>query len=146
MDRMQMLRLLCEGQSPEVITRDGAADLVEVSVLKANAGRASLWYQDKTLCNLAAGHIHLTASRSFDFPDGGLWTWLALDAENKLILSWALGAREGGIAALFLDDVLSRSAVPARVTTDDSADEVVELAVTPHLNYPLLDRVFGPAC
>jgi hypothetical protein len=142
MERTEILRLLCEGRSPDAIAGDGAANLEEVLALKVSGGRASLWYQDKTLRKLETRHIHLSARKVFDFPNGGLWSWLALDAENKLVISWALGARNGGIAALFLDEVFSRLPHPAKVTTEDAADEIVEWAVRP--DYRLLDAVFGP--
>ena len=35
---------------------------------------------------------------------GDVWTWTALDADNKLILSWAVGGRDAGYALALMDD------------------------------------------
>src|SRR5881296_2720057 len=33
---------------------------------------------------------------------GDVWTWTALDAESKLIISWAIGDRNAGTALMFM--------------------------------------------
>jgi hypothetical protein len=35
---------------------------------------------------------------------GSMWTWTAIDAESKLIVSWMLGARNAANAKLFMSD------------------------------------------
>lgn len=53
--------------------------------------------------------------------DGGdVWTWTALDADSKLIISWMVGDRDAEAASLFISDLknhlacVQRSAAPCR--------------------------------
>ena len=39
---------------------------------------------------------------------GSIWTWTAMDADSKLILSWRLGARDAANANAFIMDVAER--------------------------------------
>ncbi len=38
----------------------------------------------------------------FDPNVGDIWTWVALDAEMKLVPSWMLGGRDAGTAEVFM--------------------------------------------
>ena len=42
------------------------------------------------------------------FGYGDVWTWTALDADSKLIVSWLVGSRDAGSAYEFMQDVASR--------------------------------------
>lgn len=39
-----------------------------------------------------------------------VWTWTAIDADTKLVPSWAVGRRDGATAAAFINDLASRLA------------------------------------
>jgi hypothetical protein len=41
---------------------------------------------------------------------GDLWTWTAICADTKLIVSWLLGARDTDAALLFIGDLRDRLA------------------------------------
>lgn len=49
---------------------------------------------------------------------GDIWTWLAIDADSKLIVSWYTGGRSSGAAFYFLDDLQGRLANRVQVSTD----------------------------
>jgi IS1 family transposase len=49
---------------------------------------------------------------------GDVWTFTAIDADTKLILSWLVGRRDAGCAAEFLQDVASRLTNRIQLTTD----------------------------
>jgi IS1 family transposase len=49
---------------------------------------------------------------------GDIWTWTALDADNKLILSWKVGGRDASYALELMDDVRERLANRVQLTTD----------------------------
>jgi hypothetical protein len=49
---------------------------------------------------------------------GDVWTWTAIDADSKLIVSWLLGGRDAGYAWEFMTDVASRLANRVQLTTD----------------------------
>jgi IS1 family transposase len=49
---------------------------------------------------------------------GDCWTWTAIDADTKLIISYMLGDRGASIAQAFMQDVASRISNRIQLTTD----------------------------
>jgi len=41
---------------------------------------------------------------------GDVWTWVAMDADTKLVAGYFVGGRDGGCAKWFIDDVANRLA------------------------------------
>lgn len=52
---------------------------------------------------------------------GDVWTFTAIDAESKLIVSWLVGSRDGETAFSFMDDLYSRIDGRVQITTDGFA-------------------------
>jgi IS1 family transposase len=50
--------------------------------------------------------------------DGDCWTWVALDADTKLVIAYLVGLRDAGYAHEFLHDVASRLKSRIQLTTD----------------------------
>jgi IS1 family transposase len=48
---------------------------------------------------------------------GDVWTWTAMDADAKLVISWLVGERDAGYAAEFID-LAGRLATRVQLTTD----------------------------
>jgi IS1 family transposase len=78
---------------------------------------------------------------------GDIWTWTALDAETKLIVSWLVGGRDAGYAHVFVQDLASRLATRAQVTTDGykAYVEAIEGAFGADVDYAQLVKVYGEA-
>ena len=49
---------------------------------------------------------------------GDTWTWTALDADSKLIVSWLLGERDGQAAYDFMMDLAERLTGRVQLTSD----------------------------
>lgn len=49
---------------------------------------------------------------------GSVWTWVAIDADTKLVPSWLVGDRTAETAATFIDDLASRLANRVQLSTD----------------------------
>ena len=49
---------------------------------------------------------------------GDVWTWVAMDSDSKLIISYLVGGRDVEYAKAFIDDVKSRLANRVQLTTD----------------------------
>ena len=49
---------------------------------------------------------------------GDAWTWVALDAETKLVPCWLVGTRDAGAAYHFMHDLAQRMANRIQLTTD----------------------------
>jgi IS1 family transposase len=52
---------------------------------------------------------------------GSVWTWTAIDADTKLIISYTLGDRDADTAQAFMQDVASRISNRIQLTTDGIA-------------------------
>ena len=82
-------------------------------------------------------------------PDGAgdLWTWIALDADSKLIVSYFVGDRDGECAAWFMNDVARRLANRVQLTSDGHRAylEAVEGAFGANVDYAQLVKMYGAA-
>ena len=78
---------------------------------------------------------------------GDVWTWTALDADSKLIISYLVGGRDSGYALEFLDDVKSRLANRVQLTTDGHKAylEAIEDAFGGDVDYAQLIKLYGDA-
>ena len=76
---------------------------------------------------------------------GDVWTWTALDADSKLILSWAVGGRDAGYALALMDDLRGRLANRVQLTTDGHKAylQAVEEAFGADIDYGMLVKLYG---
>jgi IS1 family transposase len=49
---------------------------------------------------------------------GDVWTWIAIDADTKLVVSYLVGGRDAGWAQEFMEDCASRINSRVQITTD----------------------------
>ena len=159
--RAQILHLLCEGQSIRAITRVTGASKNTVIKLLIDAGKACMAFHDENVRNVKSRLIQCDEIWSFTYakqenvaaakaaPEGAgdTWTWTAIDAESKLIISYLVGGRDGDYALTFMDDVASRLANRVQLTTDGhkSYIEAVEGAFGADIDYAMLIKVYGEA-
>ena len=76
---------------------------------------------------------------------GDVWTWTALDADSKLMLSWLVGERDAGYAMEFMSDVAKRLANRVQLTTDGLKAYLtaVEDAFGCEIDYAQLVKIYG---
>jgi hypothetical protein len=131
-DRARILHLLCEGQSIRSITRLTGASKNTVAKLLSDAGAVCAEYQDKTLRNLTSRRVqvdeiwsftyakqkNVSAAKSAPAGAGDTWTWTAIDADSKLVMSWLVGGRDSDYAMAFMDDLSRRLANRVQLTSD----------------------------
>jgi IS1 family transposase len=160
-DRARILHLLCEGQSIRAITRLTGASKITVSKLLVDAGKACAAYHDANVRNVKAKRIQVDEIWSFTYakqknvatakaaPDGAgdTWTWTAIDADTKLIVSYFVGGRDGECAAWFIEDMASRLANRVQLTSDGHKAylEAVEGAFGADVDYAQLVKLYGAA-
>src|ERR1700722_4898866 len=115
--RTQILHLLVEGGSLRAAARIADVSFNTTAKLFVDAAKACLDYQDRTLRNLKCRRLQLDEIWSFvyakqkDFPTakaapadaGDVWTWVAIDAETKLVPSWRIGDRSSETAIALAD-------------------------------------------
>lgn len=78
---------------------------------------------------------------------GDVWTWTALDADSKLMVSWMVGGRDAGYAFEFMQDVSSRLTNRVQLTTDGHRPYLmaVENAFGMDVDYAPLVKIYGEA-
>ena len=78
---------------------------------------------------------------------GDTWTWTAIEADTKLIVSWLVGGRDSEYAMAFMDDLRSRLATRVQLTSDGHRAylEAVEGAFGADVDYAQLIKLYGNA-
>lgn len=159
-DRARILHLLCEGMSIRAITRLTGASKNTVSKLLIDAGKACAAYHDANVRNVKAARVQVDEIWSFTYakqknvaaakeaPEGAgdTWTWTALDADSKLIVSYLVGGRDAEYAMWFMDDLASRLATRVQLTSDGHKAylQAVEGAFGCDVDYAQLVKMYGP--
>lgn len=160
-ERARILHLLCEGQSIRAITRLTGASKITVSKLLVDAGKACAAYHDANVRNVKAKRVQVDEIWSFTYakqknvaaakaaPDGAgdTWTWTAIEADTKLIVSYFVGGRDGECAMWFIDDLRARLANRVQLTSDGHKAylEAVEGAFGADVDYAQLVKMYGSA-
>src|SRR4051812_17507547 len=115
--RARVLHLLCEGSSIRSVERVTGVTKRAVLRLMIDAGKACAAYHDEHVRNLRSARIQVDENWSFTYAKqrnaatakgvvdhaGDTWTWTAIDADNKLVVSWLVGGRDGQYALAFMD-------------------------------------------
>ena len=159
--RVQILSMLCEGSSMRSISRVADVSFNTVAKLLHDAGLACATYHDETVRNVTAARVQCDEIWSFCYakarnvptaksaPDGAgdVWTWTALDADSKLIVSWLVGGRDAEYANEFMQDVADRLASRVQLTTDGHTPylQAVEGAFGAGVDFATLVKLYGPA-
>ena len=158
--RAQVLTLLCEGVSMRSIERIVGCSINTVDKLLRDAGEAALTYHDKAVrgvksqriqCDEIWSFVHAKAknaprsSRAGDPTIGDCWTWTAIDADSKLLVSYLVGGRDSEFAMLLMDDLRGRLANRVQLTTDGHKAylQAVEEAFGADIDYGMLVKLYG---
>jgi IS1 family transposase len=78
---------------------------------------------------------------------GDVWTWVALDADSKLVPSWLVGKRDAGYAFQFMTDLSERLANRVQLTTDGHKSylSAVEDVFGANIDFGMLIKIYGEA-
>ena len=157
--RTQILAMLCEGSSMRSISRITDVSINTVSKLLVEAGEACLAIHDEMVRNVKASRIQCDEIWSFCHakaknvatakaaPDGAgdVWTWTAIDADTKLIVSYHVGNRSGDDAMDLMGDLHSRLSNRVQMTTDGHKAylEAIEGTFGDDIDYAMLIKLYG---
>lgn len=158
-ERARILHLLCEGSSIRAVTRLTGASKNTVIKLMIDSGKACVAYHDEHVRRLTSKRIQVDEIWSFTYakqknvamakaaPEcaGDTWTWTAIDADTKLIVSWLVGGRDGAYAMAFIDDLAARLANRVQLTSDGHKAylDAVEDAFGDDVDYAMLIKLYG---
>ena len=75
------------------------------------------------------------------------WTWTALDADSKLMISYLSGGRDADYALALMDDLRQRIVTRVQLTTDGHRAylQAVEDAFGDDIDYAMLVKLYGAA-
>src|SRR5579871_3860645 len=157
--RTQVIKCLCEGLSIRATVRMTGVAKNTIVKLLAEVAEACGKFQDKTLRNLKCQKVQCDEIWSFcyakeknvprdlkgQFGYGDVWTWTALDADTKLIVSWRVGDRDAGTATEFIEDLAGRLANRIQITTDGHRVylQAIEQAFGSNVDYVMLVKLYG---
>ena len=157
--RANIINLLVEGVSMRAITRITGASINTVTKLLTDAGNACAEYHDETVRNVRAKRVQVDEIWAFTYAKqanvkkakkapagaGDTWTWTAIDADNKLIISWYIGPRDLGSAYTFMMDLAERLHGRVQLTSDglNSYLSAVEDAFGADVDYSQLIKLYG---
>ena len=157
--RTQIVGALVEGNSIRAISRMTGASKNTIAKLLIELGSACADYLDKSLVNLNCKRIqcdeiwsfvgakdkNVPVSRKEDFGIGSVWTWVAIDADTKLVCSWMVGKRDGGCATAFIQDLAKRLANRVQLTTDGLKVYLNAVAdgFGSNIDYAMLIKIYG---
>lgn len=159
--RTMILSLLVEGSSMRSISRTVGVSINTVTKLLVEAGEACAAYHDETVREVGSKRVQCDEIWSFCYakqknvagakaaPDGAgdVWTWTALDADSKMILSWEVGDRSAMTAIEFMDDLRARLSRRVQITTDGHKAylEAIEGSFGGDVDYAQLVKLYGAA-
>jgi IS1 family transposase len=88
----------------------------------------------------------LAKAKAASAQAGDVWTWTAIDADSKLLVSYLLGNRDAGCAYDFMSDVADRLTNRVQLTTDGHGSylQAVVGAFGIDVDYAQLIKIYGP--
>ena len=157
--RAKILGMMVEGLSLRSITRITGVSRTTTLKLMADAGQAFAEYQDRTLRNLTCKRVQVDETWCFCYakkanvkkakaaPEGAgdVWTWIGIDADTKLAVSWYIGDRDSDAAHEFIGDLASRLANRIQLTSDGHGAYLQAVADTfqGEIDYAQLIKIYG---
>ena len=155
----QIIAALVEGNSIRATCRMTGAAKGTVLKLLAKVGAACSEYQNKALRDLTCQRIqcdeiwsfchakekNVPADKKGSFGYGDVYTWTAIDADSKLVLSWFVAKRDAKSAKIFMLDVAARLKNRVQLTTDGHKPylEAVEQAFGSEVDFSQLIKLYG---
>ena len=157
--RAKIIRLLVEGTSLRSISRVEDVSINTVSKLLIDAGEACVDFHNNHVHDVKAKRVQVDEIWQFCYakeknvgkakaaPEGAgdTWTWTAIDADSKLIVSWLLGERDSRSAYHFVADLAERLANRVQLTSDGLRlyNLAVEWVFGADVDYAQLIKIFG---
>ena len=158
--KVAVITALVEGCSVRSTVRMTGVSKGAVLRLLVSVGTACAEYQDRVIRNIAAKRVQVDEIWSFVGCKkknvtvekiekhgicGDVWTFTAIEAQTKLVISWMVGRRDAGCATDFLRDVEGRLSNRIQLTTDGHKMYLVAVpdAFAEAVDYAQLVKIYG---
>jgi IS1 family transposase len=156
--RAQIVGCLVEGMSIRAKVRTTGAAKNTVTKLLVELGDACSYTANALLVDLSCERVQCDEIWSFcyskaknvpaehegEFGYGDVWTWVAIDADTKLVPSWYVGDRSSASARALIDDLSFRVNRRMQLTTDGHAAylSAVEGVLGGDVDYAMLIKLY----
>lgn len=160
-DRAAVVSALVEGNSIRGTARMTGVARNTVTKLLLDLAKVCAAYSDEHLRNLPCKRLqvdeiwefcyakekNVPADKKGVFGYGDVWTFVAIDAETKLVPSWLVGSRDVGSATELMQDLVGRLANRVQLTTDGLKAylSAVEDAFGGSVDFAQLVKIYGAA-
>jgi len=158
--RTQVVAALVEGNSIRATVRMTGVAKNTIAKLLVELGAVCSEYMNRTLVNLQCKRVQMDEIWSFiaakqdnvtpeirerNEHAGDVWTWVAMDADTKLICSWLVGGRGTWEAIQLVNDLASRMSNRIQLTTDGHRPYLyaVSDAFAGDIDYGMLIKYYG---
>jgi IS1 family transposase len=157
--RATIIRGLVEGNSIASLVRMTGIAKTTILRLLVQFGEFCQRFHDERVTGLTAKRIQMDELWAFVGAKeknasaekrqqgwGDAWTWTAIDADTKLMVSWLVGPRNAGTAQDIMDDVKSRLVNRVQLTTDGLKAYLMAALNTfeGDVDYAQLIKLYGP--
>lgn len=157
----QIVKCLVEGNSIRGTVRLTGVSKNTITKLLVDLGAACQRYQQDHIRGLKPKRVQCDEIWAFcyskaqnvpakfkgQFGYGDVWTWVAIDADSKFVISWALGNRDANTATAFLHDLARRLDCRIQLTTDGHRAYIIPVweVFGLDIDYAQLVKLYGPA-
>lgn len=127
--RAKIINLLVEGNSLRACSRLVDVSLNTVTKLLVDVGKACLKFHSETVVQVRSERVQCDEIWSFVYSKeknvkedkygvGNVWTWVAIDSDTKLVISFFAGQRDLQSAKFFMNDLWCRLRTRVQLSTD----------------------------
>ena len=158
--KVAVITALVEGCSVRSTSRMTGVAKGTILRLLADIGKACADYQDRVIRNIPSQRVQIDEIWNFCYakqknvtPEiaakipgaGDVWTFVAIDADTKLVIGSMVGSRNVDSAAPFMEDVAGRLSNRVQLTTDSHKMYLVatKRAFGNDIDYAQLLKVYG---
>jgi IS1 family transposase len=157
-ERIRVVSALVEGNSIRPTSRMTGASRNTVTKLLVDLGTACMAYHDKHVRNVRVRRLQCdeiwayvgakaknVSAEKKEIGWGDVWTWVGIDADTKLVVSYLVGGRGADWAMDFMKDAASRIQGRVQITTDGHKAylSAVEEAFGADVDYAQLHKIYG---
>lgn len=156
--RARMVNCLVEGCSIRATVRMTGISKTTIMKLVSDLGAACAVYHDRYVRKLKVRRLQCDEIWQFVGAKaknssaakkqegwGDVWTWVAIDADTKLVVSYLVGGRGADWATDFMQDCANRITNRVQITTDGYKVylDAVENAFGADIDYAQLQKIYG---
>lgn len=157
-EQVRVVAALVEGNSIRSTSRMTGVARNTVTKLLVDLGSACMKFHDTHVRNVRVRRLQCdeiwayvgakaknVSAEKKEIGWGDVWTWVGIDAQTKLVVSYLVGGRGADWAKDFMDDCASRIAGRVQITTDGHRAylEAVEGAFGADVDYAQLHKIYG---